>query len=346
MNRTLEAQRGFSLVELLVTMFVVSVTMLVVYALVEETLQTSMFNESHNDLAIMSQRAVNLLHTEVVQTRVAFEENALGASYRGALTLPAGVTVWPDSFLPVFDPASSTMTPDAAGQRFAGNSLLLARQLPPLTVTYDHDNNGGTAEIEYLADRYQFQYVYLARSGVPSFSGSGMTLDLMLSASGEYADYFQLEALSDFATSRIVPKIIAAGLQRAWNPGQPLNSAFYNLAQATDGTFNNALNTPAIGIVSTRSLLRGLGGGRISGLMRYSVGFQPPSPATPYPIPTPLRVYAQPIPGEPGFPSGFEVKIAGPARNRQVMTRLVLMSHYGTRTYESQQAFGITAARF
>ena len=336
------AERGFSLVELLVTMFIVSVSMLIVYALVDETLHTSMFNESHNDLAIMSQRAVNTLQSEIVQTRVAFEENALGSSYRSALVLPAS-SVWGDSFLPVFDSTSSTMIPDAAGQRFAGNSLLIARQLAPLTVTYDHDNNGGTAEIEYLADLYQFEYVYLSRGNVPSFSGSGMGLDLMLSTSATYADYFQLEALSDFATSRIVPKLIAAGLTRAWNPGQVLNSAFFNLSQATDGTFNAAVSNPTIPITTTQSLLRGLTGGRVSGMMRYSVGF---APATPFPIPTPLRVYAQPIPGEPGFPSGFEVKIAGPARKRQVMTRLVLMSHYRARSYESQQAFAMTAARF
>ena len=49
----------------------------------------------------------------------------------------------------------------------------------------------------------------------------------------------------------------------------------------------------------------------------------------------------------PGFPSGFEVKVAGPSRNRKVMTRVVLMSHYaGRKRYEAQQAFVITAARF
>ena len=333
-------QRGLSLMELLVTMAIVTATMLVIYTMIEETMQTSLFAESHNDLAVMSQRAINTLQTEIVQTRIAFEENALGASYRAALALPAGTTVWSDSFLPVFQSNTGTIAPDAAGQRFAGNSLLLARQLPPLSITWDHDGNAGTPEIEYLADRYQFEYVYLSRAGVPSFSGSGMTLDLTMSTSREFADYFQLEALSDFATARIVPKLIAAGLQRAWNPGQPLNAAFYNLSGATDGTFNAAVNNPAIAITTTRTLLRGLLGGRISGRMPYSVAFGA------FPIPTPVRLFAQPIAGEPGFPSGFEVKVAGPARNRQVMTRLVLMSHHSTRRYESQQAFVITAARF
>lgn len=342
-----QSERGFSLMEVTVTMAIVTATLLVIYSMLEQTTKTSLFVESHNDLAIMSQRAVNAVHTEIVQTRIAYEENAVGAAYRTAMQLPATVTVWPDSFLPVFESNVSTMTPDTPGERFTGNSLLIARQLPPLTVTYDHDDNNGTPEVEYLADRYQFEYIYLSRASQPNFSGSGMTLDLTISTSREFADYFQLEALSDYATGEIVQKLIAAGLQRAWNPGQPLNNAFYNLSSATDGTFsNNALNGPTIAVVSTRTLLRGLLGGRISGRMPYSVAFAPPAPAPAYPIPTPMRVFAQPISNEPGFPSGFEVKIAGPARNRQVMTRLVLMSHHSVRRYESQQAFVVTAARF
>lgn len=339
-------QKGFSLVEVLVTIVIVVAMLLVCYQMIDETMRTSLFTESHNDLAVMSQRAINSLQTEIMQTRVAFEENAAGAAYRAALTMPAGVTVWPDSFLPVFQPSSGTILPDPADKRFTGNSLLLARQLPPLSVMYDHDNNGSTPQVEFLADRYQFEYVHLIRAAAPSFSGSGMTLDLHISTSAEYADYFQLEALSDFATTRIVPRLIAAGMQRAWNPGQPVNSSFYELAQATDGRFNNAVNSATIAIVSSRTLLRGLRGGRITGRMPYSVAFVPSSPAQPYPIPTPIRTFAQPVNGKPGFPSGFEVKITGPARKRQVMTRLVLMSHHSTSRYESQQAFVITAARF
>ena len=339
-------QTGFSLVEVLVTIIIVVVMLLVCYAMIEETMRTSLFTESHNDLAVMSQRAVNTLQTEIMQTRVAFEEDATGVAYRAALTMPAGITVWPDSFLPIFEPSSGTILPDPADERFTGNSLLLARQLPPLSVMYDHDNNAGTPQVEFLADRYQFEYVHLVRAPVPSFSGSGMMLDLHLSASAEYADYFQLEALSDVATMRIVPRLIAAGMQRAWNPGQPVNASFYDLAQATDGRFNPAIVTPGIAIVNSRTLLRGLRGGRITGRMPYSVAFVPSSPAQPYPLPTPIRTFAQPMTGKPGFPSGFEVKVTGPARKRQVMTRLVLMSHHSTSRYESQQAFVITAARF
>jgi Flp pilus assembly pilin Flp len=326
--------------EITVVLAIVSLVMIIVYSLIEETMRVTMFNESHNDLAIISQGAVNALQAEVMQAKLAFEEDILGSSYRSALTMPAGVTVWANSLLPRFD-ATGEIEPDAVSQRYTGNSLLVARQLEPLTILYDDDGSAVTPNIEFLADRYRFEYVYLARSGLKSFAGSGMTLELMMSTSGEYADYFQLDSMTPAAKGRIVQKLIAAGLSRAWNPGQPVNAAFYTLSGALDGTFDAPLNAPTIPIATTKSLLRGMSGGRITGRLDYSVAFGS------FALPTPMRVFAQPIAAQPGFPSGFEVKVAGPARNRKVMTRVVLMSHYGARkNYEAQQAFVVTAARF
>jgi hypothetical protein len=182
-------------------------------------MQVTLFNESHNDLTILSQSAINTLQSEVQQSRFAFEEDALGTSYRSALTLPADVTVWGDLRLPVFA-AAGEIEPDAASQTFTGNSLLLARQLEPLSVMYDHDGNVMTPDVEFLADRYRFEYFYLARSGAKSFAGSGMTMDLLMSRSAEYADYFQLDSLDDPSTGRVAQKL-TNGHTRAWNPARP-----------------------------------------------------------------------------------------------------------------------------
>ena len=337
-------ERGFSLMEVTVVLGIVSVLMIVVYSMIEQAVRTAMFNESHNDLAVMTQKAVNSLQTEFLQTKLVFEENALGNQYRAALVLPAEYPVWTDSLLPVIQSAVG-MGPDTA-TRFTGNSALLARQLAPLRITYDHDGNAGTAEVEFVADRYVFEYIYLTPLARPSFARSGRSLDLILSASVQYADYFQLDGLDDVTTSRIVPKLRAAGVQRAWDPGQPLATAFYDLSRAEDGTFDPPLASPRIDLGSAKSLLPGLRGGRITGRMTYSVAFLPDSPAPAYPLRTPMRVFAPVVNGRRGFPSGFEIKIAGPAGYRQVMARLVLMSHYGVTTYESQQGFVNTAVRF
>jgi len=331
--------------EITVVLAIVSVIMIVVYGLIEETLKVTLFNESHDDLAILSQKAVNTLQAEILQTKLAFQEDTLGSGYRTAFAVPADITVMPNSLMPVFD-ADGEIEPDPAATRFTGNALLIARQLSPLSIMYDHDAKKATPDIEFLADRYRFEYFYLAKKTVKSFGGSGQTLDLMMTQSGEYADYFQLSSMSSTALKSLSQKLIDTGIARAWDPGQAIGTAFYPLADATDGDFNGALNNPSIAAVKTISLLPGLMGGRVSGRIDYSVGFIPTSPATPFPIPSPVRVFAQADATKPAFPSGFEVKIVGPARNRRVMTRVVLMGNYLAKKYESQEGFVITAARF
>jgi prepilin-type N-terminal cleavage/methylation domain-containing protein len=339
-------ERGFSLVEMTVVLAIVSALMLIVYSMLEDTLRTTMFNESHNDLAVMTQRAVNTLQVELLQTRVSFEENTLGSSYRAALQIPASIPRWTTSLLPVSQTSSSLLNPDTAATRFTGNSLLLARQLAPLSVMYDHDANAATPNIEFLADRYRFEYFFLSPVASRGFANTGVTLDLLQSTSIEYADYFQLSSLSTQQLARVVPRIQAAGLTRAWFSGQPRNAAFFDLSGATDGVFNAAVANAVIDIRGTTSLLPGLRGGRITGKMDYSVAFVPDSPRTPFPLRMPINVYARLSAALPRFPAGFEVKIAGPAGNRQVVTRLLLMSRYSATTYESQQGFVTTAVRF
>jgi hypothetical protein len=79
--------------------------------------------------------------------------------------------------------------------------------------------------------------------------------------------------------------------------------------------------------------------------MRYSVAFVVNPSGAAFPIPQPLAVFARTDASLPNYPAGFEVKIIGPSRNRQVLARLVVMAQYG-RTYEAQQASVSTAARF
>jgi prepilin-type N-terminal cleavage/methylation domain-containing protein len=337
------SERGFSLIEITVTLAIVSVIMIVTYQLIEQTMTATMFTESHNDLAVMSQKAVNAIQTEVLQARLVLENDATGNQYRSALSFPTAPSVWTTSLLPVIDPSTSTFTTDAATERFTGNTLLLVRQLPPLSILYDHDDKKGTSDIEFLADRYAFQYFYLRKDGSQSFAGSGQAADLMRATSEQYVDFFQLSGVSA-EPGNLVKKVIAAGYKHAWDPGKPLDSAFYPLADAKDGDFDEPVKTPTIPIVSVRSMLPGLFGGRISGRIAYSVGFpKPTGPA--FPIPQPLAVFARTDASLPGYPAGFEVKIIGPSRNRQVLTRLVLMAYYG-RKYEAQQASVSTAARF
>jgi len=335
-----KSQRGLSLIEVTVTLAVVSGLMLIVYSMLDQTLRASMFNESHNDLMIMAQRSVNRMQSEIVQSRLAYEENTDGAAYRTALQIPSKYPAWSNSLLPVIQ-ADPAMGPDTTATRYTGNSMLLVRQLEPLSLYYDHDNNVNTPEIEFLADRYRFEYFFLSPNSTRKFaSGATSVLDLIFCESEVYADYMQLSSLTAAQIQKIVPKVMNAKITRAWNVGQPIASAFYLLSDATDGTFNGVIIKPKIAIANTRSLFPELRGGRISGRMEYSIAFGS------YPIRRAIPYYAKVDKTKPNFPGGFEVKICGPAGNRNVITRVLLMAHYGVTDYDSQQGFVTTAASF
>jgi prepilin-type N-terminal cleavage/methylation domain-containing protein len=64
------SERGFSLMEITVVLAIVSVLMISIYSMIEQAVRTAMFNESHNDLAVLTQRAVNSLQTELIQTKM------------------------------------------------------------------------------------------------------------------------------------------------------------------------------------------------------------------------------------------------------------------------------------
>ena len=325
--------RGFSLIEVTVTLAVVSALMLIVYSIMDQTLRASMFNESHNDLIIMSQRAMNAMQTETVQARQVFQEDADGAAYRSALQIPSRFPQWTPSLLPILQTGDDTMTPDTT-TRYTGNSYFIVRQLEPMSIFYDDDGDARTPDVEFLADRYRFEYFFLSTNASRKFSSSPYTLDLMQSTSIEYADYFQLSNLARAGVQSIGAKLITAGITRAWNPGQPLASAFYTIP--ANGVWGAAINQPAIAVASTISLFPELGGGRISGRMDYSVAFGT------YKLPMRIAMYGTTI----NPPAGFEVKIAGPAKSRKVMTRVLLMSRYAVNTYEAQQGFVTTSANF
>jgi prepilin-type N-terminal cleavage/methylation domain-containing protein len=342
-----KSERGMSLIELVVVLAVVSGLMVIIYSLVEEAMKAAMFGESHNDMTIMTQRVVNRLQSEVLQSRVAFQEDVNGGAYRDAMQIPAQPAKWPDTLLPVFQ-SDATLDPDTGNgaDRYAGNSLLIVRQLAPLSILYDDDGNAGTPDVEFLADHYRFEYEYPVMNDARSFGGTGFYLDLMESRSGEYADYFQLASLTAAQMKAIVPRIQATGIARAWDPGQPIDNAFYDLAPAAAGAFGAALVKPKIAVASTASLLPDMRGGRISGRIEYSIAFVPAVPKKPFPITQPIAFYSQPDPAYPKFPGGFEVKIAGPAGHRKVGMRLLLMSNYRAGKYESQQGFVTASARF
>jgi prepilin-type N-terminal cleavage/methylation domain-containing protein len=349
-------QRGVTLAELLVVVAISTVVILAAYEMMDGAVQASLFVEAHNDLPVFGQEVVNLFQRELMQSREFFPASAAGEAYRNALRTSGGVALTtldaPDSLLPLADTGTQAVVPDTNAQRYVGNCILTARQLEPVLVPFDHDLNAGTPDVQFPADRYEFQYYYLSRDTRRNFSGVGYYLDLIQARSEIYADFFQLNSLSALQRANLAPKLRAAGvdLTKAWNPSSPVATAFFTVAN--NGTLP-IINNPTIVITRIRSLLPAMAGGRISGYMNYSVAMcrtatKDCSTSTPpfRNIRTPLPLYAFGAAGTPAYPEGFEVKIVGPAGSRKVFVRLVLMAHYGVTKYDAAESISMTSVNF
>ena len=108
-----------------------------------------MFSESRNDLAVIGERAVNAIQTEISQSKLIFEEDARNRlphavhERRSPGACPSGRTAG----LPIIDANTTIIGPDPGPNAITnrtGNSLIVVRQLAPISVAYDHDANAGT----------------------------------------------------------------------------------------------------------------------------------------------------------------------------------------------------------
>ena len=170
-GRPRSSERGLSLVEMLITLAISVTVIAVVMTIIEEAMKMSLFVESHNDLAVMSQRPVNNIQKEVLQARTIFGEDNVGTPYRTRLeTILSGGTVntpdVPGSVMPIVDGAG-VLAPDTGGVRATGNCLLVARQLSPVQIDVPADLTfpvGTYPAITFMVDRYQFEYFYLTRN--------------------------------------------------------------------------------------------------------------------------------------------------------------------------------------
>jgi prepilin-type N-terminal cleavage/methylation domain-containing protein len=342
-------QRGISLMEMMVVLALFTVLFFISYTLLEDSAQTSLFVEEHNDLPIYGQSAVNAIQRELLQSRVVFEGSAggFGPGYFAALTFPAAFPLLTGSKMPVLNPTSTSLVPDDPAVRYTGNVLLVAKQLPPALVT----GLTGTGGTSLLVDRYQFQVFYLTQRFTHGFAGQNYFIDAIQAKSDIYADYSQLTQWAALGTTIAADKTkVASQLStftnpisgasepttKAWNSGVAAPAAFYTISASMGFT---AINSPTIALPTSTSLVKGLNGGRISGKMDYTVGFRPS--ASRFNLNTdvkkadgsiqvrdPIPKYAVFDSNVPLFPSGMEFLIVGPAGSRRILSRMVILSSY------------------
>ncbi len=377
------SEKGFSLIEALVTLVILTVVILMLYELMIGSMKATMFVESRNDLEIFAQRTVNAIQTATMQSRIIHQENPMGQAYRDLLV--ASDLQWPiylDSRLPVADPdTSALLDPDTSSETFVGNEMLLVRAMEPVPILYDHDNDGGTTtpEIPFYVDRYRLEFYFLTLNSARSFNGTGSYLDLIKAKGPAFADYFQLSTtfpgLSAAQRTQIAAGLaalvppggghepltemervrleISGPITQAWDPAQdptaaPPNNAFYDI----DGAGNFSAAVVATLDLKKESMLPEFSKGKISGKMEYSVATNSDTPIAGGRF-GPLKIMDQvPLFGYKNinFPAGFEIKIIGPTGARSVWNRLVLCSENirigePGREIDSQESVVISSAR-
>ncbi|MGZ4807775.1 MAG: PulJ/GspJ family protein [Thermoanaerobaculia bacterium] len=352
-------QKGLTLIEMIVVTAITSIVVIVSLEMIDGAYKTSQFVESHNDLAVFSQRPMNVMQREIMQSRTVFTESANGTAYRTMIETaltgtspapPAGTPVPVTSLLPLNDNGIA-FDVDVSGTRKAGNAVLIARQLSPLRI----DLGGGNF---FNADRYVFEYFYLTQSTARSYRGSGKIMDLAQAQTELVADYNQLVNEASGLTAAQQTTISSAlrtaavttcrdivglklytgandcNMDTAWSPNQPIGSAFYTIPSGnlTWGSPITASNV-ALAIRNAGSILPELRGGRISGKMNYTIAFGT------YQLPRYANSANDPA------EKGLEVKIVGPNGFQRVLTRLLLLSEYGVTKGDSQEGFVISQIR-
>jgi prepilin-type N-terminal cleavage/methylation domain-containing protein len=340
MAGTRTGERGMSLIEALITLVLLGMAMAIFYEMMLSSLRAGMFSESRNDLATIGQRAANAIHTEVIQAKLIFQENAVGTAYRTRIAagLPAGVAAIAGSRMPIIDQNTTIIGQDPGPDNIAtrtGNSMIVVRQLSPLAVPWDNDNNVATPNVSFFVDRYQFEYYFLKSDPRTNFGGLGYYLDVMQGTSQVFADYFQINSIAVNKAQVAANARTAGNILMAWDPGKAITDpAFYDMSAA--GVFTG--NTTPVFAMTVKSLAPEISGGRVSGRMSYSVA---PNPTATIKFKDPVPRYAT---GTANFPQGLEFQIVGGSGSRKILTRLVLASNYAGSS-NSQESIITSSAR-
>jgi len=357
MRRLHKTERGFTLAEILVVVAVSAIILIIAYTLVEDAMLTSLFVESHNQLASLSQRAVNVMLTDVYQAKVIYQNDSSGPG-PSFLTLVTAVTgtsgtnsIAADYQLPQFNSATTLLVPDdsSGSTHYVGNCLLVLRQLPPLLITY----NNGTSNVNFPADVYRLDFFYLTQKTARPFSTGGYSLDLMEFKSVVFADFQQLSNLPQATVALLYTGTNGTAFPNGFSDytpaittaidlgGTAANNSFHTIN--ANGSLSAVLSSYALpAAASLTSLLPELSTGSISGKMVYSVGYRPTASTT-FPVRDSIPKFGFALAGKPNYTTGLEVKFVGGGSAQKGIIRLVLLASYGVTKMDSQEGFVITS---
>lgn len=313
---------GFTLIEMMVSMAILSIIALVVSTFIVDSHRVNVSIEAQTESSIMGQQVLDDVRWRLEQSRRLVDR---GEGILEVIDLSTAPPAAGETRLPKIEPNGS-LSP-YPGRRdgeyhigSVGNALLFVEAEPPFRE----------AKSGRLVDLYHFVLYYVAKR-----DGKGATigpmdywLDLVRFESQTYADFQQVDGLPEELQRDVVAGLAAKGVTLAWDANARPDGAFSRLAGG------RVVHPPdpihKIPPKKIEGAIPGLGHGeRVSGRMSFTIA---PNRG-PLPIKQPVPEFAE---ASEGFPFGFEVLIAGPGHGRKVMVRIVIAAHAHQRYFSRE----------
>jgi hypothetical protein len=297
-----QREAGITVIEVVLMTVLIAILLLVLSEVVG-TVSALQGRVHSQDLAsTVSSKVMEEIRACGLASRNIFINDVQGQDFLAALDTSL-YPVLTGSRLPLGDP-TAPLVPDKAAETLTGNALLFAVQEPPVLIT----TTGGT----YRIDHIRFAAFYLTLRSEKSVARRDDRIDLVRFTSGAHPEGPSIQAITDSGDrSEVVSELRARGAEAAWMPGVAVDQAFHELL-SNDTMSATPVSSPSITTAPDGWIFP------MFGSRRMSVAGNGDAHKVP--------LFAKLVDGKELFPSGFEVKVVGPASGRRLLTRLVLLA--------------------
>jgi prepilin-type N-terminal cleavage/methylation domain-containing protein len=311
-DRSVRRSGGFTFIETVIVLAIVSMLALVLGQTVGSTQKTEEYLKGVRRATERAQRLAFELRSVVGASHRLFSRDADGLGYLKAIDL-GPLTVRGNARLPVTD-GSGELAPDAPGDSETGNMLLFARESDPAPCVADVT----TKKIRAI-DTYRFVFIFPALTSRRLLGDAHIASDLVIWRSEAFPNATQITAISDpKERASVVSDLVSRfGYDMAWDPAQPVDTAFFAL-----GAAGAIASTPTAGLKIQEDLAVSERGRLVHGDVELS-DTDASNPAS-----RSLLTADDPATWKP---DGFEVKVADRSGHRKVWIHLCVETPGGPR---------------
>jgi hypothetical protein len=298
------APRGHTLVEATIVVFLVATVSIVLHGAVTATSDADQFLSAMQRAAERCDKVGYEVSSLVNTSRKFFQSDDVGKGYLAGMQLPLGIA--PGARLPVIVEDES-LDDDEVGEPTTGNILLFVREANPAPAVADPL----LGKVRHI-DTYRFVCIYPHQTTSTLVPEQPPALDLVVWRSVVFPSWQQITEIQDATQRKNVLKDLHKrfGYRHAWNPDGALGASFY--AFQADGNIDGS----PLGNFTVKEDPSVSEQGRLVYARTQLARTDEDAHST--------RAVLSQDDAEIWSPNGFEVKVTGASRSRQVWIHLVL----------------------